>query len=176
MNHVMIDLETIGNDYDGIFTCIGACEFDPSTGEIGRTFHKHIDWRSALEAGRTITPDTVKWWFTQSAEAQKEILQEGASLNFVLHAFREWLPERPVVWGNGPTFDVSKLETAFGYYDIPWKYYNIRCVRTIRDLAKGLVDKDSIPFDGEKHNALADAIHQAKYVSDMWQALRKGVE
>ena len=37
MNNVMKDLETIGNDYDGIFTAIGACVFDPNTGEIGDT-------------------------------------------------------------------------------------------------------------------------------------------
>ena len=175
MKHVMIDLETIGNDYDGIFTAIGACTFDPDTGEIDGRFHEHVSWESSLEAGRTITPDTVKWWITQSPEAQKEIMQAGASLDFVLSVFKEWLPDDAIVWGNGPTFDIGKLENAYGYYNIPWKFFNIRCVRTIRDLSKGLVDRDSIPFEGEKHNALADAVHQAKYVSAMWQALRRGV-
>lgn len=173
MQHVMTDLETIGNDYDGIFTAIGACKFDPNTGEIGGRFHQHITWESSIEKGRTITPDTLKWWMTQSEEARKEITRDGKHLTAVLELFRQWLPENAVVWGNGPTFDIGKLETAYGYYSIPWKYYNIRCVRTIRDLAEGIFDKDSIPFEGEKHNALADAVHQAKYVSAMWQALRK---
>ena len=175
-NHVMIDLETIGNDYDGIFTAIGACCFNPATGEIGKTFHMHVNWESSIAAGRTITPDTIKWWMTQSKEAQKEILQDGAPLEYVLRLLKEFMPERATVWGNGPNFDMGKLETAYGYHDIPWEFYAIRCVRTIRALAEGIVDRDSIPFEGEKHNSLADAIHQAKYVSAMWQALRKDVK
>jgi len=172
MNHVMIDLETIGNDYDGIFTTIGACVFDPQTGELGRTFYESVNWESAVAAGRTITPDTLKGWMTQSEAAQKEITKDGRKLETVLREFASWLPGEAVVWGNGPTFDIGKLETAYGYYNIPWKFYNIRCVRTIRDLAWDWVDRDDIPFVGEKHNALADAIHQATYVSKMWQALR----
>lgn len=36
-----------------------------------------------------------------------------------------------------------------------------------------LILKD-MPFDGERHNALADAIHQAKYVSAIFSRLVKG--
>ena len=176
MNHVMIDLETIGNDIDGIFTTIGACTFDPVTGDIGKTFYTHVNWESAVEAGRTITPDTVKWWMGQPEEARKEIVQDGLPLADALTLLKSWLPEEAVVWGNGPLFDIAKLEHAFGYYNIPWKFYNVRCVRTICDLAKGRVSREDIPFNGDKHNALDDAVHQAKYVSAMWQALRSKVK
>ncbi len=170
--HVMIDLETIGNDYNGIFTTIGACVFYPETGELGNTFYKHINWESAVEAGRTITPATIKWWMGQPEEARAEIVKEGSDIQEVLQSFAMWLPENPIVWGNGPTFDIGKLENAFGYYNIPWKFQAIRCVRTIRALAKGRVDRALIPFEGVRHNAKDDAVHQAIYVSSMWQALR----
>lgn len=173
MKHVMIDLETIGNDHNGLFTTIGACTFDPDTGEIGKQFYESINWESALAAGCTVTPDTIKWWMTQSEEARAEIVKTGINIDSALHLFKEWLPDNAVVWGNGPIFDIVKLESAYGYYNVPWKFYNVRCVRTIRDLAKGKVNRDDIPFEGVKHNALDDAIHQAKYVSAMWQALRK---
>jgi len=169
----MIDLETIGNDYNGIFTTIGACEFVPRTGEVGRTFYESINWESAVDAGRTITPQTIKWWMEQSDTARAEIIKDGKPLGDVMQEFADWLPETSIVWGNGPTFDIGKLENAFGYYNIPWKFFNTRCVRTIRDLAEGMVDRDDIPMDGELHNALDDAIWQAKYVSAMWQALRE---
>jgi len=42
LDNVMIDLETIGNDYNGIFTNIGAVIFNPKTGEIGKTFYRRI--------------------------------------------------------------------------------------------------------------------------------------
>jgi hypothetical protein len=168
---VMIDLETVGNDYNGIFTNIGACVFNPKTGEIGDTFYRAITWESSVEAGRTFTPDTIKWWMQQSDGARKEILAEGEPLDKVLKDFASFLPEDPTVWGNGCNFDIGKLETAYGYYNIPWKFRAVRDVRTVCDLARGLVNKRDVPFEGVEHNALDDAIHQAKYVSKMVMAI-----
>ena len=31
--------------------------------------------------------------------------------------------------------------------------------------------KTTIPFEGDRHNALADAIHKARYVSAIWQRI-----
>jgi exodeoxyribonuclease VIII len=39
--------------------------------------------------------------------------------------------------------------------------------------AIGFDAKTSTPFEGERHNALADAQHQARYVSAIWQRLIK---
>jgi len=53
-------------------------------------------------------------------------------------------------------------------------HYNDRDVRTIVDLGRALLGfdpKKDMPFTGERHNALDDAIHQAKYVSAIYQAL-----
>jgi len=178
-NDIMIDLETVGNDHDGLFTTIGACSFDIETGGIRDRFYESINWESALEAGRTVTPSTIKWWMEQPQDARAQIIKEGRPLKDVLMAFAGWIEircgEKPIVWGNGPIFDIMKLESAYGYYNIPWKFFNVRCVRTIRDLAKGLVDRKDIPFEGVKHNALDDAIHQAEYVSAMWKALRGSI-
>ncbi|EMB7753700.1 TPA: 3'-5' exoribonuclease [Serratia marcescens] len=35
----------------------------------------------------------------------------------------------------------------------------------------GFDPKRDLPFDGERHNALADAVHQAQYVSAIHQRL-----
>lgn len=172
MNNAMIDLETIGNDYNGIFTNIGVCMFDPETEEIGPVFYRAVSWESSVEAGRTITPDTIKWWMGQDELARQELLRDGEPLGKVLEDLRDFLPGDVKVWGNGSNFDIGKLETAYGYYNIPWKFWNIRDVRTVVDLAEGLVSRKDIPFTGTKHNALDDAIHQAKYVSKMIKALK----
>ena len=173
MSNVMIDLETIGNDYDGIFTNIGACVFNPSTGEIGRTFYKSISWESSIIAGRTVTPATIKWWMEQHEDARKEITKDGEDILTVLQSFRKWLPENAIVWGNGCNFDIGKLETAYGYGNIPWSFWNIRDVRTVVDMSKGLVSKKDIQRVGVAHNALDDAIYQATYVSAMIQAIEE---
>lgn len=39
--------------------------------------------------------------------------------------------------------------------------------------AIGFDPKRDMPFEGTRHNALADAIHQAQYVSAIWQRLIK---
>jgi len=47
----------------------------------------------------------------------------------------------------------------------------IRDVRTIVEMgrAAGFHPRYEIPFEGDLHNALADAKHQVKYVSTIWQ-------
>lgn len=172
---VMVDLETLGRDYDAVFVSIGACEFDPKTGEIGRTFYQNVDWQSSLDEGRTLDAGTLEWWMSQEKEALGAILAPGIPLVEALLNFAEWLPvsEDLGIWANGPNFDIGKLETAYGIKNIPWPYWSPRCVRTISQLAEGLVGKHDMPFEGTQHNALDDAIYQATYVSKMYQALIK---
>jgi len=176
MDHVMVDLETLGTNQDSAFISIGACRFDPSTGKIGETFSKNIDWDSALK-GRGVTGGTIKWWMRQSPEAQNKVCAPGEPLKNVLVAFGSWFRAGGVerqIWGNGATFDVAMLENAYTaiFGMLPWKHWNVRDVRTIVELAIGRVAKESSPFEGIKHRAVDDAIHQATYVSAMWQALR----
>jgi inhibitor of KinA sporulation pathway (predicted exonuclease) len=38
---------------------------------------------------------------------------------------------------------------------------------------RGANPKKDLPFEGVQHNALDDAKHQAKYVSAIWQTLKK---
>ena len=55
----------------------------------------------------------------------------------------------------------------------PWKFWNVRDVRTVVDLAKPFRNlKKDYKRKGTHHNALDDAIFQASYVSDMTQALQ----
>jgi len=177
MNHVMIDLESLGTDPDTIFTCLGACKFDPATGEISPDyFYQRIDWDSAIAAGRTHSLATLKWWLGNTKDAQNELLTEGLPLDVVLAHFRVWLPKNCIVWGKGPTFDITILEHAYGYGNAPWKFWNIRDVRTVIDLADGILAVKDVAggFPGTAHNALEDAVFQATYVCAMWKALREG--
>ncbi|EIF5001654.1 3'-5' exoribonuclease, partial [Salmonella enterica subsp. enterica serovar Typhimurium] len=54
-----------------------------------------------------------------------------------------------------------------------WNYRNDHDVRTMVTLGRaiGFDPKRDMPFEGDMHNALADARHQAKYVSAIWQKL-----
>ncbi|EKE0046986.1 3'-5' exoribonuclease, partial [Escherichia coli] len=166
--HLMIDLETMGKNPDAPIISIGAIFFDPQTGEMGPEFSKTIDLETA---GGVIDRDTIKWWLKQSREAQSAILTDEIPLDDALLQLREFIDENSgeffvQVWGNGATFDNVILRRSYERQGIPcpWRYTNDRDVRTM--VALGLVmdfdARTTIPFEGERHNALNDARYQAK--------------
>nr|WP_306790203.1 exonuclease [Escherichia coli] len=176
-DHLMIDLETMGKNPDAPIISIGAIFFDPQTGDVGPEFSKTIDLETA---GGVIDRDTIKWWLKQSREAQSAIMTDEIPLDDALLQLREFIDENSgeffvQVWGNGANFDNTILRRSYERQGItcPWRYYNVRDVRTIVELGKA-IDFDArtaIPFEGERHNALDDARYQAKYVSAIWQKL-----
>ncbi|MEQ4972210.1 3'-5' exonuclease [Klebsiella pneumoniae] len=181
MNHLMIDLETMGNKPNAPIVSIGAVFFDPSTGELGEEFYRVVSLKSSVDGGAVPDPDTIMWWMQQSGEARNAICDEGAlAISAALIKLNTYIldncsPDNVQVWGNGATFDNVILRSSYDREFIPciWKFWNDRDVRTIVELGRaiGINPRRDIPFDGDKHNALADAKHQAKYVSAIWQRL-----
>ena len=176
-DHLMIDLETMGKNPDAPIISIGAIFFDPQTGDMGPEFSKTVDLETA---GGVIDRDTIKWWLKQSREAQSAIMTDEIPLDDALLQLREFIDENSgeffvQVWGNGATFDNVILRRSYERQGIPcpWRYTNDRDVRTM--VALGLVmdfdARTTIPFEGERHNALHDARYQAKSVSAIWQKL-----
>lgn len=166
---IMIDLETLDTIDTSIVISIGACLFDIKKGTIGSTFYMAMDIQDQMTKGRTISASTLKWWFGQS-DAAKKVFHEQALppvkvLNTMLHWMNVNVPSKKdrVVWGNGSSFDISIMENIFKDYTIgvPWNYSGINDLRTF----KRHVAKDApLEFQGVAHNALDDAINQAKYV------------
>jgi hypothetical protein len=176
-SHIMIDLETMGTRFDAPVLSIGACYFDPDTGDIGKKFYGRIDMADAFNYGKT-SGDTVRWWLTQSDAARQQLVDGHHTLEKVLTKFEAFYGEgEPCVWGNGATFDITILEYAFLKClgrKAPWPFWLVRDCRTIKDVAAPLMREPASPFKGTAHNALDDALHQAAWVSKMWQKLRGG--
>lgn len=171
MRHVMIDLETMGTRPDSAIVSVGAVRFDPRLGQISkRTFYRELDWE---EQGRKIDPDTQSWWIKQSNEAQLA-LYGIEELSDALVELADYLPKDAKVWGNGPTFDITMLENAYMQHNIsiPWRFWNIRDCRTMKDLfewERGGFGKNAAHV---KHNALDDALAQAADINRMWAKLK----
>ncbi|HEO9372618.1 TPA: 3'-5' exoribonuclease [Klebsiella pneumoniae subsp. pneumoniae] len=184
--HVMVDLETMGKKNNAPIVAIGAVVFDPSTGSIGESFYKVVCLESSVNWGAVIDPSTVIWWLKQSSEARSAIVNDDAiPLQDALLQFREFVSDnvaggskKAQVWGNGASFDNSILLSSYDCIaeDYPWEYWNDRDVRTMLELGQAISfdPKTTIPFEGSRHNALADAIHQARYVSAIWQRIIAG--
>lgn len=173
MNHVMIDLETLDTRPTTKILSLGAVKFDPETGEVGDTLYAKFD--PGLQVTRTESKATLSWWGKQDAVVRIEAFSGLNALDsFLQGSLRDFLFPKPIVWGNGSTFDISILEHAYSY-NTPWRFWNVRDVRTIVELAHGVIGKEQFTLKGQAHNALDDAIHQARYVSAMYIAIRTGL-
>ena len=164
--HIMVDIETLGTKEHAVILSIGAVAF--TADEIGEEFHMALDIQQQLDAGRQMDADTVIWWLEQEQEAQKALLGLdrhpvynvlGTFGNFVVRHMRS---NDDCIWGKGSDFDIVLLRTLYRrskFKEEPWKFWQARDVRTALMVAGG-----DVPFEGVKHDALADAIHQAKQV------------
>ena len=181
--HLMIDIEAFGKKADSPVVSIGAVFFDPSTGNTGSEFYKVISLESAMASGGVPDASTIIFWLKASPEARSELVMDDAiPLDDALLQLNEFIGENAVngpdsvqVWGNGATYDNVLLEASYDRTGIPcpWKFWNNRDVRTVVELGKavGCEPRYEIPFDGEPHKAISDALHQVKYVSAIWQRL-----
>lgn len=162
----MVDIETLGLEPGAAILSIGAVEF--TTDGLGDEFYREINLRSCQESGLEIDAGTLEWWFGQD-DAVTDVLSGGDPLGLVLNQFYEWYPGGAEVWANSPSFDCRHLEEAFDAVDLtePWEYYEERDVRTL----KSLPGAANIPWDGDKHHALDDAKHQARFVAETLQNL-----
>lgn len=177
LNHLMIDIESFGNVYNSAVVSIGAVYFDPWSGNIGPKFYRSIDIADSIRFGR-VDGDTLKWWFKQSDDARAAAIAGTQPLGEALSNLEEFYSKgrNAQPWGNGASFDITILEHAYLQClrrKAPWDFWNIRDVRTIVELAKGICERPREFGKGTAHNALDDAVHQAAYVSDMWQALKR---
>ena len=176
-SHVMVDLETLGTSNDALILSIGAVRFDPHRADIPmEKFHAAIDMEDAARCGLKIDASTVKWWMQPDRhEARAQYLkQKMHSLTDALDGFSQWLGNDAKVWGNGATFDNVILRSAYQKcnWNAPWQYWNDRCYRSLKSMAK------DIPVErvGTHHDALHDAISQAKHMQQIVKSLRLKVD
>lgn len=183
MNNVMLDIETLGTNKNAVIISLGAVFFNPATGQLGSSFYWTITRESCEQYGLEVDESTVKWWSEQSEEARAVLTDPYAEeLPLVLRNFAGWLWENMddarivEIWGNGASFDNAIVANAYGRcgLKLPWRYANERDVRTIVALGRQLLNIDpkyTVERVGTHHHALADAEHQALYVSSIYRAL-----
>jgi exodeoxyribonuclease VIII len=175
----MVDLETLGQRPGCVILSIGAVQFDPKTGKLGKKFYKVVRTQSCLDAGLAIDEATQTWWAQQAPEARAVVdqaLQKKGTLELAkaLTEFGKFIAQSgggARVWGNGSDFDNAILAVAYhkAGLELPWKFWNNRCFRTLKSLppARGL----KVEREGTYHNALDDAITQAKHALLIYGAL-----
>jgi len=170
----MLDLETLGTSNKAVVLSIGAVKFDPYDSKLGNTFYVELtdDLKTQQAVGRTIDTSTVLWWMQQSAQARqifsdppaKDVIR--ATTVSALLQFRDFINDpETCLWGNGVDFDNAILADLYRDMSLPapWSFRFNRCFRTMRGMFPG----HESARDGVHHNALDDAIYQAKLLQEI---------
>lgn len=183
MNHVMLDIETLGKKLGAAVVAIGAVLFDPIAGKVaspglyGAQFYQTINLESAMDAGLHVDGSTIKWWLGQGDEARREITEANGLLSVVLDEFYMWYPKGTLVWAKSPDFDCAIMEEAFqvNLSKAPWGYRDKRDVRTILGAVEdlGLGPIRIVYSAGTAHKAVDDAEAQAKAVCAAYAILQR---
>jgi hypothetical protein len=178
MRDVMIDLETLGRRAGCSVLSIGAVAFDAETGELGPEFYAVVNRDSCAIAGLHEDPETIAWWDAQSCDAKTVLLhaeEGGLLLPDALQRFTIFLlgfdVKKVKVWGNGGDFDNTILTACYASIGetTPWDFWNNRCYRTLKNLAPQI----KLERTGTYHNALDDAMSQARHAIKLLQHLEE---
>lgn len=163
--NVMLDLETLSTHNFAVILSIGACKFEPQLDGISDSFYVRVDPESCQKIGLRIDAPTVMWWLSpERDEGRKKLLappEERWDIHDALDGFAQWYGRDPLpTWGNGAGFDNVIIRNAFTLagMECPWGFRDDRCFRTLKVMSGGL----SVPHVGTAHDALDDAVHQAK--------------
>lgn len=172
LNGVMFDIETLGKIPGSIILSIGACRFDIDAKRIYDEFYVTLDVQDSLKYGLTHEKETILWW-KNHPKALKDIQRNALPAKEGLNKFYEYLSKKKdePLWAWGPHFDVAITQMAMikvlGIDRMPWKYYHVHDARTILNVFGVEINRD----EGIHHNALEDAVVQAKYLVDFFNGV-----
>lgn len=166
--HYVLDLETMGKGPTAAIVAIGCARIEQGT--ITGSFYRRVSLQTSLLAGLQVDASTIEWWLQQDEAARAEIFNPGGyALEWVLVDLAAFMGcdhlhkpnPKALLWGNGSSFDNVIVGNAFDACRIerPWMFWNDRDLRTLLHLYP---EAKAQPFEGTKHHALDDAMHEAK--------------
>ena len=176
---LMIDLETLATSNDAAIVTMAAIRFDPHADYSkikvedlppNQVMYKRIDLDSCTALGCKVNEETIKWWATQSKEAQDEAFGDHQRTGVMdaikqLNKFSVGVDE---FWCQGPLFDYAILQHLYKQMEtpVPWNYWQIRDSRTVFNMMPQDPRKN---MQTDLHNALADCYYQAKCLQKVYK-------
>ena len=168
----MVDLETMAVSPNAVVLTLGAVHFNPyGNGYSDKLYLKlSIDDQDALS--REVDPNTLDWWARQDKAIMEEAFSpdDRVSVSDAVDQFHKFAWGCDKFWSHGAVFDLMILEDMYRQVNRtpPWEFWRCRDTRTLFDLADPEMEKSV-----EQHNALFDAIRQAKGVQTVYRKLGK---
>ena len=178
MEHMMIDIETLGTDPGAVIMSMAAVPFSlDGKRKEGKLWT--IDIQSQLDEGLFISGETLTWWIGQKPELLSRQVKDSVPLRHALARFAQYIEtERSSsLWSHGSTFDIPILGMAYRIVDfnVPWSYRGVRDTRTLFWLAR-LKGWDPVYAEtpNDKHDPKADAHRQITQVLAALAVIEKG--
>jgi hypothetical protein len=185
---VTLDIETEATTPDAVICTIGAVIINIVTGEERAEFYTRCITQTQVDQlGRVTDEETQAFWLKQSEEnptAFDEAFDHSLlrfELKAALEAFKDWYyqnftaGQRPAVFANGPEFDCVIVAHAYKQLllELPWDHGCNQSVRTMVWMGRvilGIDPKKELHFEGDRHDALADARHEAQQIHHIFKA------
>lgn len=172
--HAMVDIETLGTKPDSVVLSVGGCKFNPFTNEEPFDFiNVKLDVDQQTNKGRIVDEKTLAWWAQQDEKVREAAFgtENRLDIDMFCQAFNKWLVGVDIKWAQGPRFDFGILEHLFDQFGHHknWFYWQEADSRTIFNLMPNDPRKDNQGSQEDHHDALADAIVQAKAVQNSFQ-------
>ncbi len=184
----MVDIETLSlNVYDPCIVEIGVCLYDG-----GKFTTKSVTIKPDTS---TIDLETLEWWANQPnfVNLLSKLNSEGytsvsVALDMVIdkvltshlknndnELHESFLLEDRSWYFNPPGFDATSLERAANPLAIPWKWYQVKCFRTLREIHGDYREDAAIEMDmsSNRHNAGYDAELQSRALRMIFQSIKK---
>lgn len=176
--HLMVDIEALSTEPNGLITTVGCVLFNIDTGVILKVKEYNLSWQDQL--GRDIKKDTLCWWFKQSVEAQNSITSkenEVSVAQFYQDFKEEFCSNITKAWAKSPGFDYGMIDNLFKNKGMlsPIPFRKIADCRDLYYIAKKF--KIELPDKGERlaHNALSDALGQTEDTCVIFKRLREAI-
>ena len=158
----MIDIETLAVGPRAQIMSVGGVRFNCETKEFKDEFLLCVDIQDCMERYKfDVHQDTIKWWMQQRPEVLKSQMQNKQPIEDVVDYLYSWFVPNQEVWCWGLSFDLPILENTFrtiNKTEMPWKYYNQRCARTIAEVFN--IKKENA--EDTYHNAMEDCKAQCQ--------------
>jgi hypothetical protein len=164
---VMIDLETTATDPShGAIIQLSAVRFNLEEQSIDTNM---FDQCLTIPGNRFWEEGTREWWVHECPDVLDTIWPRMQDPLAVLTAFNQWVVrdlglQRPIMWAKPIHFEYPFIQSYYKQFNltIPFAYYEAQDLRSWCR-AKGHPDLDrEIEFEGVKHNAIHDVLHQIK--------------
>lgn len=166
---VMCDTESTGlcPDRNGLIQIV-AIRFNLAERTIG---HDFFNMCLTLPNHRFWDEDTRAWWLKNKRDILMRLLAQGQDPATVMRALRAWTKSDDLTfWGKPTHFDHSFVSSYFKDCNVanPFHY---RKANDMNSFIRGRYFPEpqedhqwewELPFDGPKHDALYDSLHQIK--------------